>query len=92
MEFPRLVYKSATIYELAEDIDQHKELIAAGWFENVPDALAGKPIVKIEHVSDAPPTRKELEDKATELKIKFDGRTTDGKLGWLIKEALHVVD
>jgi hypothetical protein len=29
---------------------------------------------------DAPPTRAELEQKAAELGVKFDGRTTDGAL------------
>lgn len=37
---------------------------------------------------DAPPTRAELEQKATELGIKFDGRTTDKKLAAKIAEAL----
>lgn len=37
---------------------------------------------------DAPPTRAELEQKATELGIKFDGRTGDKKLGELIAAAL----
>jgi hypothetical protein len=34
------------------------------------------------------PTREELEAKATELGIKFDGRTKDKKLGQLIEETL----
>jgi hypothetical protein len=37
---------------------------------------------------DAPPTRAELEAKATELGIKFDGRTKDKKLGQLIQDKL----
>lgn len=37
---------------------------------------------------DAPVTRAELEEKATELGIKFDGRTTDAKLAERIEEAL----
>lgn len=36
----------------------------------------------------APPTREELEQKATELGLKFDGRTTDKKLLERIEEAL----
>jgi hypothetical protein len=36
----------------------------------------------------APPTREELEAKATELGIKFDGRTTDKRLLDKITEAL----
>jgi len=37
---------------------------------------------------DAPPTRAELESKATELGIKFDGRTRDKRLANLIDEKL----
>lgn len=36
----------------------------------------------------APPTRAELEQKANELGIKFDGRTTDKKLAAKIAEAV----
>ena len=36
----------------------------------------------------APPTRAELEAKATELGLKFDGRTTDRKLLAAIDAAL----
>ncbi len=37
---------------------------------------------------DAAPTREELEAKATELGIRFDGRTKDKKLGQLIQDKL----
>jgi hypothetical protein len=37
---------------------------------------------------DAAPTRAELEAKATELGIRFDGRTKDKKLGQLIQDKL----
>jgi hypothetical protein len=37
---------------------------------------------------DAAPTRVELEAKATELGIRFDGRTKDKKLGQLIQDRL----
>ena len=49
-----------------------------GWKQPVP-----VPVIK-----DAPPTRAELEAKATELKIRFDGRTRDKKLGQLIQDRL----
>ena len=39
-------------------------------------------------IEDAPPTRAELETKATELGIRFDGRTRDKKLGQLIHDRL----
>ena len=38
---------------------------------------------------DAPPTRAELEAKAKELGIRFDGRTGDKKLGQLIQDRLY---
>ena len=37
---------------------------------------------------DAAPTRAELEAKANELGIRFDGRTKDKKLGQLIQDRL----
>ena len=46
----------------------------------------GAPIIEVQ--DDAPPTRAELEAKATELGIKFDGRTKDKKLGQLIQDKL----
>ena len=39
-------------------------------------------------IDDAAPTRAELEAKATELGIRFDGRTKDKKLGQLIQDKL----
>lgn len=36
----------------------------------------------------APPTREEMETKAKELGLKFDGRTSDAKLLKLINESL----
>ena len=47
-----------------------------------------KPVVKSEPIDNAPPTRAELEIKARELNIKFDGRTRDHKLLQLITEQL----
>lgn len=38
---------------------------------------------------DAPPTREELEAKAKELNIEFDGRTSDKKLLAKINEAMQ---
>lgn len=39
--------------------------------------------------ANSPPTREELEQKANELGIKFDGRTTERKLLEKIEEALR---
>lgn len=85
-------------------VSTDKELQAAltdGWHKSLPDAidyfdgkLAPKSIEPIttdllkEAVDDAPPTREELEAQATELEIKFDGRTTDAVLTKKIEEAM----
>jgi len=45
-------------------------------------------VVDIEPSDDSAPTRAELEDKAIELGIRFDGRTKNKKLGQLIQERL----
>lgn len=74
------------------------EMLAAGWCLSPIEAAAYQPssdvadIVKT--VEDAvaeqfaPPTRPELEAKALELGIRFDGRTSDKKLGALIAASL----
>lgn len=74
------------------DMEQDDEFVADGWFRTIPEALeaAAGSVVSDEAKEDesAPPTRDELEQKATELGIKFDGRTTDAKLLAKIEEAL----
>lgn len=51
-------------------------------------AAKAEPVEATELDDNAAPTREELEAKATELKIKFDGRTSDKKLGQLIESKL----
>ena len=92
MEFPRLVYRSASVHALTEDKKQHDKLLSEGWFASVPEALSGKVVEKPVPKDNAPTTREELEIKATELGIKFDGRTKDSGLSKLIEQALNVVD
>jgi hypothetical protein len=55
-----------------------------GWkqAESAPEAVP-EPVI-----DDAAPTRAELEAKANELSIRFDGRTRDKKLGQLIQDRL----
>jgi hypothetical protein len=60
---------------------------------NFGEAIAPKDAPKIEPNAveideNAPPTRSELEQKAAELGLKFDGRTSDNKLGQKIQEFL----
>jgi hypothetical protein len=54
------------------------------------EQAAAKIVQIVEAVPDdnAQPTRAELEAKAKELGIKFDGRTGDKKLGQLIQDKL----
>lgn len=57
-----------------------------GWKQ--PDPATEPEPVPAPVIEDAPPTREELEAKATELGIRFDGRTKDKKLGQLIQDRL----
>ena len=59
------------------------------WREQVKTEPAPAPEPVPEPIDeDAGPTREELEAKATELGIRFDGRTKDKKLGQLIQDRL----
>lgn len=75
-------------------LDMVDATVALGWFLTMPEALAAaekaaKPEPDDEvPADDAPVTRAELEAKATELGLKFDGRTSDAKLLAKIDEAL----
>jgi hypothetical protein len=92
MQFPRLVYQlknKVIVHELVQDTDEFDSAIKKGWFENVPDALAGESSVDVAKADSLPPTRSELETQAKELGIKFDGRTADAKLLTLINDALE---
>jgi len=97
-DFPRLVYKAEGkyirpngTYDFAGVLneEQYNQKLSEGWFDSLESAIEAKTAVS-EPVSDdnAPPTRKELETKATELGIKFDGRFSDKKIAQLIDEAL----
>ena len=89
MEFPTILYRCpgphsrpGGTYALlpVADAQALAEAEQDGWFRSMPEAIAGKPIPKIEPFSDAPPTRTELEQKAAEMKIKVDGRWSDVRL------------
>lgn len=95
MQLPRLLYKASQDpeawalesgrYALREVKDKAalEAALAEGWHI---DQYAAKDAGEDE--IDAPATREELEAKATELGIKFDGRTTDRKLAEAISKAL----
>lgn len=133
MDFPRLLYKSAAEYVAVNDESERAERLASGWFDSVPEAVAGKAVVQFARAEpvpeqpdtvltatatvepvyyvlpdpldrdhdgkpggslpqserDDPVTRPELEQKARELGVKFDGRTTDKSLTEKIEKALR---
>lgn len=99
--FPCLVYKCPGPYQRAggtydhlsvNDAQDFDAALASGWHATLPDAIS--PPVRDaqedqESEDNTPPTRSELEVKATELGLKFDGRTGDAKLGKMIAEAIN---
>lgn len=104
MEFPVFVYRcpganfgpTGTTYGsvVAEDSKELEKLLADGWSESLITAVDAflNPSKFVddstESVDDSPVTREELELKARELGIKFDGRTTDALLLKRIEEAI----
>lgn len=102
-EFPTLVYRSpgphhgpgSTTYDYRGVKDEDELLLRQleGWTLSLDEAINGKSVVQEvtapEPADNVPPTRAEMEQKARELKIKFDGRTTDRKLLGLIESALR---
>jgi hypothetical protein len=76
--------------------EEYNQKLSDGWFDSIESATEEKHAVSkpVKADSDpvlddsAPPTREELETKATELGIKFDGRFSDKKIAQLIDEAL----
>ena len=73
-------------------LDLVDDTVALGWSLTIPEALAAaeaaKPVAEEVPADDAPVTRAELEIKAKELGLSFDGRTSDAKLLAKIDEAL----
>jgi hypothetical protein len=102
MKFPRLVYKSAASFVLVESEEAHAEKLAEGWFDTVPEAIAGvsaKPeLVDLALApptpepgpveGDEPPTRDELKQKARDLGIEFAPNIPTAKLAELVDLAL----
>jgi hypothetical protein len=98
MIFPTFVYKAGGgpgrykkkkyQYFAVQDETQRQEMLAKGWLATRDEAL-GLVQKKVEPIKvdepNAAPTRAELEQKARELGLKFDGRTSDKKLLKLIE-------
>ncbi|WP_110402617.1 MULTISPECIES: hypothetical protein [unclassified Pseudomonas] len=90
MSFPTIVYRCPGAHHCiggtydyigAADEEALSSLRSAGWFMTLPEAMAGEDI-------HSKPSRSELEEKASELAIKFDGRTSDRRLTELIEAAI----
>ena len=101
---PKLVYKSpgdqhgpeGNTYSWA-GVKTQEELdgkLADGWHLTLGEAIAPKEAPKQTEIplDDSAPTRSELEEKAGQLGLKFDGRTSDSKLGQRIIDALGQQD
>jgi hypothetical protein len=97
-DFPRMIYKAGGAEEIhggrfstliAHDADELESALSSGWALTTPEAVeAAKPPAAVPDDS-TPPTRDEIERKATELGIKFDGRTSDKKLRYMIAATLE---
>jgi hypothetical protein len=75
---PKWAIKPIKKKKAAKPLDWREAVKAAPTPEPEPELIS----------EDAEPTREELEAKATELGIRFDGRTKDKKLGQLIQDRL----
>lgn len=91
MNYPTIVYRTPGAHYASTGTYDYKGVgddaeldraLANGWFLTLPEAIAG------ESDDNSAPTREELAIKATELGIKFDGRTTDKALAEKIDAAL----
>lgn len=78
-------YDTATVTSADDEAAAHAE----GWRPTWPEARQADADAKAAIAANAAPTREELEQKARELNITFDGRTSDKKLGDLIKATLE---
>lgn len=102
-QFPRMLFKSGGIheihggfydYEIVQGDEQFAQFMADGWSISPAEAkrLSEVPVTDVVAdpvpSDDVAPTRAELERKATELGIAFDGRTSDAKLSGKIAERM----
>lgn len=74
-------------YIVVDELEVDKAL-NDGWYKTTPEALENSNVIDVTPNDDDAPTREELEAKATELEISFDGRTADKTLSNKIAEKL----
>lgn len=104
-EFAKMLYKVGGLemiggvgydYVVVANQEEQDEAEAEGWHTTTDAALTAKKGAeeydRKEFVAgpDDAPTRAELEAKATELGLKFDGRTADKRLAVMIADEMKV--
>jgi len=100
--FPTILYRvpgphkkprgGSYAYRGAANQAEFDALAAKGWFPSYAEAVAGKVAkkVEVEPIDEvSAPTREELEQKAKELGVSFNSRTSDKKIAERIAEALE---
>lgn len=96
MNFPNFVYRvpgnhqcngGTYDFKSVHDEDELLEAIQAGWKFSIVDALEDVEY-EIGEEDNSPPSRDELEEKARELGLKFDGRTSDRKLLEMVNQSV----
>lgn len=97
-DFPRMIYRAGGTEEIhggrfstliVHDDAELDAALADGWHLSTGEAAAPAPAAPAAEVpDDAPPSRAELEAKATELGIEFSPRIGDAKLAERIAEKL----
>lgn len=100
-EYPRFVYCKPCADSVSRGLtydyvqvkgeDEYQAMLAKGYVGTREEVHAPAAIVEVPP-DDAPVTRAELEQKARELGLRFDGRTTDRKLSAMIADKLAVPD
>ncbi len=101
MEFPCMVYQSpgdqlarggSFKYKAVHSKEEMTNALTKGWFQNAQEAMdaLNKPAEK-EEIDTKQPTRAELIEKALDIGLKVDGRTSDEKLRKRIEEKLYGV-
>lgn len=105
VEFPFMLFKAPGPEQIhggnfstviANNQEQYDTFKAEGWHDSTPEAKQAFESAQAEQArgnepadDNAPATREELEQKATELGISFSARTSDRKLRDLISATLE---
>lgn len=98
MNNPRMLYRAPGLtfihdgfYEtIVVDESVVKDHLGKGWFLTLAEAKAAAvPEQEEEPEDDSPPTRAEMEEIATKLGVRFDGRTSDELLAKRIENRMR---